>query len=88
MNTNLLITCLLTKKLGGFFQWTISLFLFLFRAKILYRSYAFVDYIFPVWLRFRLIPTELERVHSHTETSCIASYYRQFSTNIEINITI
>ena len=42
--------------------------------------------IFPVRLRNRLISTGLEPVLSHTEKSCIASYYTQFSTNIKIKI--
>ena len=35
-------------------------------------------YQFPVWLQNRLISTGLEPVLSHTEKSCIASYYKQF----------
>ena len=42
--------------------------------------------IFPVWLLNRLISAGLEVVLSHTEKLCIASYYRQFSTNIKIKI--
>ena len=41
---------------------------------------------FPVWPRSRLISAGLEPVLSHTETSCISSYYRQFYTNIRIKI--
>ena len=41
---------------------------------------------FPVWLRNRLLSTGLEPVLSQTEKSCIASNYRQFSTNIKIKI--
>ena len=37
----------------------------------------------PVWLRKRLISAGLETVLWHIEKSCIASYYRQFSTNID-----
>ena len=37
-----------------------------------------------VWIRNRLISDGLKPVLSHTEKLCIASYYRQFSTNIEI----
>ena len=40
---------------------------------------------FPVWLRKRLISAVLEPVLSHTEKSCITSYYRQFSTNYKKN---
>ncbi len=40
----------------------------------------------PVWLCYRLISTGLELVLSHTEKSGIASYYRQFSTNMKIKI--
>ena len=36
---------------------------------------------FPVWLRNRLISAGLESALSHTEKSCIASYYKQYSTN-------
>ena len=36
------------------------------------------------WLRNRLILAGLELVFSHTEKSCIASQYRQFSTNNKI----
>ena len=36
------------------------------------------------WLRHRLISGGLEPVLSHTEKSCIASYYKQLSTNNEI----
>ena len=43
---------------------------------------------FPVWLRSRLLSAGLEPVLSQTEKSCIASNYRQFSTNIKINIII
>ena len=39
---------------------------------------------FPVWLQNRLIFAGLEPVLSHTEKLCIASYYREFSTFIEI----
>ena len=39
---------------------------------------------FSVCLRNRLISDGLETVLSHTERSCIASYYRQFPTNIKI----
>ena len=44
--------------------------------------------IFTVWLRNRLIFAGLKLVLSHTEiyVVCIASYYRQFSTNVEIKI--
>ena len=35
----------------------------------------------PVWLPNRLIFVGLELVFSHTEKSCIVSYYIQFSTN-------
>ena len=41
---------------------------------------------FPVWLRNRLLSAGLEPVLSQTEKACIASNYRQFSTNIKINI--
>ena len=34
-----------------------------------------------------MISAGLEPVLSHTEKSCIASYYRQFFTNIKIKIT-
>ena len=40
----------------------------------------------PVWLQNRLISAGLEPVLSNTEKSCIASYYRQFFTNIKIKI--
>ena len=36
-----------------------------------------------VWLRNRIISAGLESGLSHTEKSCKASYYRQFSTNIK-----
>ena len=38
--------------------------------------------MFPVWLRNWLIFTGLELVLSHTEKSCIASYYREVFTNL------
>ena len=41
---------------------------------------------FPVWLRNRLLSAGLEPVLSQTEKACIASNYRQFSTNIKIKI--
>ncbi len=41
---------------------------------------------FQVLLRNRLLSTGLESVLSQTEKSCIASNYRQFSTNIKIKI--
>ena len=41
---------------------------------------------FPVWLRNRLLSAGLEPVLSKTEKACIASNYRQFSTNIKIKI--
>ena len=41
---------------------------------------------FPVWLRIRLLSAGLETVLSQTEKSCMASNYRQFSTNIKIKI--
>ena len=37
-----------------------------------------------LWLRNRLISAGLESVLSHTENLFIASYNRQFSTNIEL----
>ena len=36
-----------------------------------------------IWLRNRLITAELEPVLSHTKKTCIASFYKQFSTNIK-----
>ncbi len=36
---------------------------------------------FPVWLRNPIISAGLELVLTHTKKSCIASYYKQFSTN-------
>ena len=36
----------------------------------------------------RLISARLEPVLSYTEKSCIALYYRQFSTNIKVKIII
>ena len=38
---------------------------------------------FPVLLQNRLISTELEPVLSHTEKSCIVSYYIKFFMNIK-----
>ena len=38
------------------------------------------------WLSTRLISGGLELVLSHTEKSCIVSYYRQFFTNIKIKL--
>ncbi len=43
---------------------------------------------FTVWLRNQLIFGVMEPVLTHTEKSCITSYYRQFSTNIKMKITI
>ncbi len=40
----------------------------------------------PVWLRNRLLSAGLETVLRQTEKACIASNYRQFSTNIKIKI--
>ena len=42
--------------------------------------------MFQVWLRNRLLYAKLEPVLSYFEKSCMASYYRQFSTNIKIQI--
>ena len=44
-----------------------------------------LEYFFQVWLPNRSISGGLEPVLSHTEKSCIVSYYRQFSANIKIN---
>ncbi len=41
---------------------------------------------FPVWLQNLLLSTGLEPVLSQTEKLCIASNYRQSSTNIKIKI--
>ena len=61
------------------FLWT---WLFLFLSMNIF----FIDCInlFPVWLQNQLISAGLE---PHTEKSCIASYYRQFSTNMKIKVT-
>ena len=42
--------------------------------------------ILAVWFRNRLTIAGLEQVLSHTEKSCIATYYKQFSTNLKIKI--
>ncbi len=42
--------------------------------------------VFPVWLRNRLLSAELEKVHSQTKNRCIASKFRQFSTNVKIKL--
>ena len=42
----------------------------------------------PVWLRNRSLSAGLEQVLSHSEKSCIASYYRQFSMNIKIKMAL
>ena len=42
--------------------------------------------ILAVWFRNRLTIAGLEPVLNHTEKSCIATYYKQFSTNIKIKI--
>ena len=42
-----------------------------------------IIWYFPIWLQNRFISVKLEPVLSHTEKSCIALYYRQFSTNIK-----
>ncbi len=42
--------------------------------------------VFPVWLRNRLLSAGLAPVLNQTEKSCIASNYRQFSTNIKRKI--
>ena len=39
---------------------------------------------FPVWLPNRLISAGLKPVLSHTEKSCIVSYYINFSTNLRM----
>ncbi len=65
----------------------------LYEIKIV-RTYIFIiivqESLFPVWLRSRLLPVAgQEQVLSNSEKSCIASYYRQFSTtNIKISIII
>ncbi len=41
---------------------------------------------FPVWLRNRLLSAGLEPVLTQTEKLCIASDYKQYSTNIKIKI--
>ena len=38
----------------------------------------------PVWIRNRIISAGLEPILSQTEKLCLASYYKQFSMNIEI----
>ena len=45
-----------------------------------------LEYLFPVWLRNRLKSSGLKLLLSHTEKSCVASYYIQFYTNIKIKI--
>ena len=45
-----------------------------------------IIHIFPAWLQNRIISAGLEAVLSHTEKSCIISYYRQFSTKIKNKI--
>ena len=42
------------------------------------KMYLKENLVFPVWPRNRLISGRLEPVLSHTEKSCLASYYRQF----------
>ena len=51
-----------------------------------FQIYKVASIIFPLGLRNRLISAELKPIISHTEKSCIASYYREFSTNIKIKI--
>ena len=47
-----------------------------------------VKIIFPVWLWNRLVYSGLKPVIRHTEKSCTASYYRQFSSTFKIKIKI
>ena len=49
---------------------------------IMYRLNEYIK-VFQVWFRYRLISASLDPVLSHDEKSCIASYFRQFSTNIK-----
>ena len=49
---------------------------------------SFSETIFPVWLRNRLISVGLQPVLSHSEKSCIVSYYMQFYMNKKYKITI
>ena len=63
--------------------------IFLLSCYLLWLNYSwFLSYFFPVWLRNQLISSGLELVLSHTEKSCIMSYYFQFSTNIYIKTII
>ena len=41
----------------------------------------------PKWLQNQLLSAGLEPVLGNTEKSCIAAYYREFSTNIKIHIS-
>ena len=49
-------------------------------------SFKTFKHNFLVWIRNRFISAVLQPVLSHTEKSCKASYYRQFSINIKIKI--
>ena len=48
----------------------------------------FEEKCFSVWLRNRILSAGFEPVLGKTDISCIASNYRQFSTNINIKIKI
>ena len=50
---------------------------------IMYRLNEYIIKVFQVWFRYRLISASLDPVLSLDEKSCIASYFRQFSTNIK-----
>ena len=49
-----------------------------------FREIKLIPRIHILWIRNRIISAGLEPVLSHTEKSCLPSYYRQFSMNIEI----
>ena len=53
-------------------------------TKIFFKTTKVLKNKILVWLHNRLISSGLEPDLSHTGKSCIASDYRQFSTNIEI----
>ncbi len=54
------------------------------RHFICLKLWIYYEKYFPVWLQNRLISARLESVLTNTEKLCIASYYRQVSTNIKI----
>ncbi len=96
MNSRLKLPCLFVWKWTFFLVWYFYYLVsdsqlgMIICLMYIYRIFGMLTHAgidFPVWLWNRLLPAGLEPVLiSQTEKSCIASNYRQFSTNIKIKI--